>query len=130
MRVFKFRIPYPVTMLNEWQRMHWAVRKKYQTQLSWDVIEAAGLRGKEWAEPFKRCHIEVVRGSAVSPDPDNLYSCCKPLLDVLKMPAGKTSAGIGIIEDDNSECILNLTVQYAKAPRKQGYTEVKITEVE
>lgn len=129
-------IPITIPTLNVFIRMHWAKRRKLQEEVAWILqaaIDSATRRGRqvhraEWIAkiPLKHCRIRIVRHSRREPDPDGLDSTAKLILDALQ-PCSKTHPfGLGIIENDNRECIGKPEVVHAKG---SNATVITITEV-
>ena len=77
---------------------------------------------------MQRCHIEIERHSAGLPDWDGLYGGMKGLLDCLVVPSKRNPHGLGLIRDDNPNCVLSLTARPVKAPEGEGKTVVTIRE--
>lgn len=100
-----FSLVSPLPLLNQWQRMHWRERKRFQKALSWEIgmIIPRGCR----KVPMERCLILVERFSNPPlPDADGLGASVKPLLDCLVMPHEKINPhGLGVIRNDNPRCI-------------------------
>ena len=97
-----FSLAEPLPLLNEWQRMHWAARKRRQRDIAWEVRAnvPTGL------SPIERCLIIVVRRNCPPlPDLDGLAGSAKPLLDCLVLPSRRNPNGLGIIVDDNPKCL-------------------------
>lgn len=87
-------IPEPTPSLNEWQRMHWAARKKLQKRwgrmLHAKWLASGGMQMLDRAKGRRRVTIERY-GMRVL-DPDNLAAGCKPVLDELR--------ALGLLLDD------------------------------
>jgi hypothetical protein len=124
-------LPLRTPLLNKWQRMHWSQRKKRGEAISWAIRLQIGPLPDQ---PMRKCKVHVERESPVAPDVDGLYGSCKPLLDAL-VPLGKPDKngrrrhpyGLGVIADDNPDCITELVVKHVKGPRHR--TVVTIQEV-
>lgn len=97
-------IPLRTPTLNEWQRMHWAKRKRVGQDIAWAILAAHPLR----KEPMKRCLITIERTSAQAPDHDGLIGGLKPLLDALQPASKRHPYGLGLIEDDGPGCVVEL----------------------
>lgn len=96
-------IPIRTPTLNEWQRMHWARRGRLGRQVAKEIWAALG--GKLPERPFKKCRIRVERVSTKEPDFDGIVGSLKTILDALQPPSKRHPYGLGIIADDNRECI-------------------------
>lgn len=130
-------IPITLPTLNVLLRMHWAKRRKLQEEVAWMLrsemgvvfrYPSSGRARTEWLAkiPLKHCRIRIVRHSRREPDPDGLDSTAKLILDALQ-PCSKTHPfGLGIIENDNRECIGKPEVVHAKG---SNATVITITEV-
>jgi hypothetical protein len=117
------KLPVPTVLLNEWQRMHWAVRRRYTQRMSWYVR----LAGRPPVEPFEKCRICIQRLSAGRmPDKDGLYGGVKPLLDCLVIPSRRHPHGLGFIRDDGPDVVLDLEVVAERVPRTEAGTIVTI----
>ena len=121
-----FELPEPTILLNRWQRMHWRDRRRHTEGVSWMVRTVVTPP----ATPLARCRIHVERYSERLPDWDGLYGGLKPLLDCLVRPTRRNPHGLGLIEDDNPQCIVSLTAEPAQAPRNRGWTRVQIRPAE
>lgn len=124
-----FRLEGNLPLANVWMRWHWAKRGRYMRNLSWQIFAAMESGPPLPLEPIPRCRIAVVRGSSGVPDPDGLVASVKPLLDCLVNATTRNPHGLGIIEDDGPEHIVELRATHEPAKRGQGYTEVYITAV-
>ena len=103
----EFSLAEPLPLLNEWQRMHWAARKRRQRDIAWEVRAnvSTGL------SPIERCLIIIDRRSRPPlPDLDGLAGSAKPLLDCLVLPSQRNPNGLGVIVDDNPKCVGMLLV--------------------
>lgn len=76
---FEMRVKLP--SLNEWQRMHWAKRKRFKDELRIEVL--AHSRRKNIMPADMPRSVRIVRYSAGTLDRDNLVGGCKPLVDAL-----------------------------------------------
>ena len=133
MRAITFILNKPAPSLNELLRMdrrHWSVRRKFKKQLAAEVLMALREAGHGLpASPMRRVRLTVERGSAGTLDDDNLTGGLKELVDVLVWPTRRNPHGLGLIVDDNRECIVERDYQQAKAPPKKGFTRVCIEEL-
>ena len=80
-------------------------------------------------EPMQKCKVTIERHSAGTPDYDGLVGGVKVLLDCLVVCTKKNPHGLGIIRDDNPEC-MELDVIAVKCKRNKGKTVIDILEVE
>lgn len=124
MRHIKFEIPEPTPLLNVWQRMHWAKRGRIAKGFAWMVKEALGpITG----DPMQRCKVTIERHSAGVPDTDGLYGGTKVLLDCLVVCSKRNPHGLGLIQDDNPNC-MELEAVAVKCKRGEGRTVIEIRE--
>lgn len=117
-------IPMRTPTLNDWQRWHWAKRRSIGQQMAWLIVAALGRDRPE--RPLRRCKIHVERTSTREPDPDSIVAGCKPLLDALQPASKRHPYGIGVIADDNRECVTQLSVLHVAG--KGERTRIVITE--
>jgi hypothetical protein len=121
---YEFRLPEPTVLLNVWQRLHWAEKKKYMTKLGWMVRAAVPTLP---AKPLQRAWIHVERHNPKPfPDYDGLIGGLKPLLDVLTCPRLRHPHGLGFIVDDSQQFLERLTAESKPASRGKGLTIVRI----
>jgi hypothetical protein len=120
----KFTINRMTPLLNKWQRMHWAQRRKETEQLAWLVKNAT--KDYRDIEPFKKCHVLIWRYSSKYPDWDGLYGGLKPLLDCFVVRTDRNPHGLGLIVDDNPSVIKTLNATPCLCKPKHGKTEVLI----
>lgn len=106
---------------NQWQRTHWAKRRKYQKL--WDylilVAKSKRWRGLEkfpkfYPFPIKKCTLKIIQHRKRLLDPDNL--CVKPIIDALKHQ--------NIIIEDDAKVITDLKPTQVKS--KEQFTEIRI----
>jgi hypothetical protein len=129
-REVTFSIPEASILLNVWQRMHWAKRKEYHEVLCWSVRAALESEGYKRLSPFKQCKIEIDRYSSKLGDWDGVMGGLKPLFDTLVVCTKTNPLGLGVIEDDNPNCIIKCPViRQHKSTRKAASTVVTITEI-
>jgi hypothetical protein len=122
--VYEFRLSEPTVLLNVWQRMHWAEKKKHMRSLSWSVLAAVG---KVPQQPLTTAWVHVERHNPKPlPDHDGLIGGLKPLLDVLTSPKANKPHSLGFIVDDSPRFLQRLTAEALPAPRGQGFTVVRI----
>lgn len=125
--LIELTIPEATPLLNTWQRMHWAQRRK--TCHRWALLILAALGPQRPVVPLQRVRVEVTRHSAGSPDLDGLYGGLKPVLDALVRPSKRNPHGLGVIEDDSQLHLAELVARSARAFRGQGYTRIVIEEL-
>lgn len=101
-----FDLDSPTILLNKWQRLHWAARRKHNAELSILVRHALGRRVP--AEPWEYARVIVERRSVQIPDWDGLYGGLKPLLDCLVRRTENNPHGVGLIEDDSPTNLIQL----------------------
>lgn len=127
MREIKFEIPGRTPMLNEWMRWHWTKQRQYTKDIAWMVRKAIGTKKRD---PFKHCLIFVERYSHGNQrmDWDNLLAGCKFLFDSLTV---RHPSGVGLIEDDNTDCILVMPtiIPISVSKKEPERTIVKILEM-
>lgn len=98
----------PTPTLNQWQRMHWARRKRVIERFAWLISVA----NKNEFAPMKKCTLTIDRYMpGTSPDWDNLYGGVKPLIDCLVVCSKSHPYGLGYIADDNPDCVISLAVK-------------------
>lgn len=115
-------IPLRTPTLNEWQRMHWAKRKRVGQSIAWAILSEHPQR----RDPIKRCYIRVERTSTQAPDIDGLVGGMKPLLDALQPASKRHPYGLGLIADDGPKCLLSLSVLHV--PGRAEWTRIVISE--
>lgn len=98
-------------LLNEWQRMHWARRRRIGQDIALWIL-ARLPRAQHPERPIKRCRIEVERESTQEPDRDGLIGGLKPLLDALQPRSKRHPHGMGIIADDSPKCVTDLQARH------------------
>ncbi|WP_299948061.1 hypothetical protein [uncultured Microbulbifer sp.] len=130
MRTLEFTLPQATPSNNQLLRMHWRKRRAVKKQLAMEVAAALVRSGQRRPnEPLAQVYIEIERGSAGELDDDNLQGGTKLLIDVLEKPSQTNPHGLGLIENDNNQCVVKRRVTQAPAKRGQGYTRVLIAEV-
>ena len=131
MREINFEIPVATPMLNTYLGWHWAKRSKHTQEMSLLIRSSC----KRPDKPFKKCIIIIERHKGPSAsgqypiqDWDGLLGGMKGFFDSITK-TGKY--GNGLIEDDNTDCIIATpTIIRVKAPKGEEKTVVKIIEVE
>lgn len=83
--------------------MHWAKRSRLGRQVATEIWAALG--GKLPERPMKKCRIRIERVSTKRPDFDGLIGSIKVICDALQPCSKRHPYGLGIIADDNHECI-------------------------
>lgn len=124
-RMVRFEIAEATVLLNVWQRWNYRKRTQYAQRIAWLVRCAVGNGGRK---PMERCHVSIERHSAGLPDWDGLYGGLKALLDCLVVPSPRNPHGLGLIRDDNPECVVSLVARPVRAKRGEGKTVVTIRE--
>lgn len=115
----------PTPTLNQWQRMHWAKRKRVIERFAW-LLSAAN---KNECAPMGKCTLTIDRYMpGAPPDWDNLYGGVKPLIDCLVVYSKSHPYGLGYIVDDNPACVVSLAVNAIDTRRsdKRALTVVTI----
>lgn len=112
--------------LNDWQRMHWARRRRIGHAIAWE-IKAQSAQWAHAGRPLTRCHVQIWRESTQEPDHDGLIGGLKPLLDALQPASKRHPYGLGLIVDDSPKCVLSLTASHVAS--KAARTRIVITEV-
>lgn len=105
MKVITFELSEVTPMLNTYVRWHWRKQRQHTKDMAWLVWEAIGYTP---AKPFKKCKIEIERvhkAGANTHDWDGLLGGMKGLLDAM---TATHKAGCGIIEDDSTDCIVEI----------------------
>ncbi len=125
MRHIRFEIPEPTPLLNVWQRYHWAKRGRIAKGFAWMVREALG---PITVEPMQKCKVTIERHSAGTPDYDGLVGGVKVLLDCLVVCSKRNPHGLGLIQDDNPDC-MDLEVIAVKCKRGERKTVIEIEEI-
>lgn len=120
-----FVLPFAMESLNVRDTKHWAERSRTKRNVSQEVMVAMGGPRHFPRPPWRHVHIRIVRCSAGRLDPDNLAGSVKDLLDALCVRSPTHPAGLGIIEDDNSD-LVTLEVTQSSAAVGQGSTAVRI----
>jgi len=101
---YDFEIPGRTPMMNEFIRWHWTKQRQHTKDLAWMIQKAVGANVKR--EPIEFCLLVITRyshGSKKLTDWDGLIGGMKGLFDAL---TERHPSGIGLIKDDNVECIL------------------------
>ena len=112
----------PVPLLNEWQRMHWARRRKFQAALSAEIAKL--IPHALGRQPWRAVTLTIVRYSVGTPDAD--APVVKGLVDSLLVRSDTHPFGLGMVVDDSPEHLtLTVTAQRC-ATRAEQRTEVTI----
>jgi len=111
-----FDIDERAPLQNEWQRMHWAKRRKVCRQWAQLLFTA---HPKLPRQPIARCVITIERYSTQKPDRDGRYGGVKPILDALQPASKRHPYGLGFIVDDNDECVTDLKVNHIQSREKR-----------
>lgn len=129
-REVTFTLSEPSILLNVLLGMNRWDRKEYHKALCWSVRAALESEGYKRLSPFKQCKIEIDRYSSRLGDWDGVMGGLKPLFDTLVVCTKTNPLGLGVIEDDNPNCIIECPViRQHKSTRKAASTVVKITEI-
>ena len=127
MREIVFEIPDRTPMMNEYDRMHWSKKRQLTKDYAWMIKKAIGAKKPE---PFKHCLLFIERYSHGNQkmDWDGLIGGCKSLIDALTV---RHPSGVGLIEDDNTDCILSVpTIVPVSIPKSESErTVVRILEM-
>jgi hypothetical protein len=103
-------LPFRAPLLNQWQRMHWAKRRRLGRFIAASIAQQCLAP----PAPIARCVITVERTSTQEPDRDGLYGGLKPLLDALQPESKRHPYGLGFIADDNSRCVVDLIARHVQ----------------
>ena len=127
--IWKCTIPdYDLISPNRWIRMHFWQRNKEHERLT-DLMAVFGDQIITFSGPVS---ISIVREYGYRKrkmDPDNLYGSVKVLLDVLRFPSPRSKkVSLGIIKDDSTADISNLSVSQVKSPDKTTRVRVVVTD--
>lgn len=111
-------------LLNVWQRMHWRKRTQFTRELATEIAYTT----RRPSEPIDRCLIVIERRSTGRlPDWDGLTASAKPVLDALVVPSKANPHGLGIIADDNPDCVgMLLVLPEKRSPEQRHATWVGI----
>ena len=120
-------IPLRTPTLNDWQRMHWAKRRRIGQAMAWAIL-AQRVQFPPGRRMFERCHVQIWRESTMEPDHDGLIGGLKPLLDALQPSSKRHPYGLGLIADDSPRCVLSLTASHVAS--KASRTRIVITEAQ
>lgn len=106
MTIYRIEIPESTPSLNEWERMHWAKRRR--EKLRWQVYIGAKARGCHLPKATGKRNVLIIRYGAKRLDRDNLYGGMKGVLDAIK--------DLGYLVDDAVEwCHLECDQQTDRA---------------
>ena len=120
--MIEFSIAETLPTVNVLKRLHWAKVRQIRQRVCRMVAEAT--IGKRPASPYTRCRVHIKRYSSQEPDVDAMPTTAKILLDVLQPVSKRCPNGLGIIENDNSACIMELKVEHV--PKRIARTDVMI----
>lgn len=103
-------------------RLHWAERARWNKEYKAEVWHAfwqnyPQLRAR--ALPKSRAIITITIYAVKPPDPDNAYTCAKPLIDGMR--------GLVISDDTSNHIQLNVTAQKVDH-RKDERVEIEVQE--
>jgi hypothetical protein len=101
--------------------VHWATAWRIARRWKRDVALAVSAGGRP-AAPLARARVRLTRCSAQEPDPDNLASSFKPLLDALVESC--------VLEGDTPEHFVGRRPEYAWqwAARGAGHVRIEVTQ--
>lgn len=101
--------------------------KKARNDLAWSVVAAIGRQRPP--APLARVRVRIERHGIRQLDPvDNLPGSVKRLMDILQPCSTRNPAGLGIILNDSSACVIVSEVVQLKAGRDGPKTVVVIEE--
>ena len=120
-------------MLNEYVRWHWTKQRKHTEDMAWMVLKAVGPDKDR--KPLRHCLLFIDRSAKPGVkghqkwDWDGLLGGMKGLIDAL---TATHKHGIGLIEDDSTECILATPTIYPRIcdEGEPERTRIRIVEVE
>lgn len=125
-RVIEITIPVALPTINVLMRMHWAKRRTLGKEVATMIWAAMRQARIAQSEPIHQCRIEIMRSARREPDPDNLPSTAKLILDALQPASKRHPIGLGVIADDSSKCVKALIVKHVPG---SGSTRITITGV-
>ena len=128
-------IPEATPMFNQYVRWHWRKQRKHTETMAWLIRKAVGVQYPKTHAPIKKCIVVIERhkgpsatGKYPKQDWDGLIGGLKGVLDAL---TATHKHGVGIIEDDSTDCIVATpTMIPVKAPKCVDKTVIKIIEVD
>ncbi|MDE2342934.1 MAG: hypothetical protein KGL63_06000 [Betaproteobacteria bacterium] len=128
-----FSLPYALVLPNRrgvahTRRAQAAKIHAEREKMAWEI--AIAMAGTRPFVPLKYVRVQVFRHSKGVPDTDNLYSACKPLLDVLQPSKKNRSYGLGIIENDAATRCQLRALDAPLLKRELPFTRVIITEID
>jgi len=111
---------------NEILKMHWAKRRKIMQDFHYLIKQVMGFCKHA---PIHKCKIHVNRYSARGrlPDRSGILGGFKLVEDVLIVKTKVNPCGLGIIQDDNPQCVLGLTADPIRCTTEEVGTEIVIT---
>ena len=116
--IYRLEIPEATPSLNEWERMHWAKRRR--EKLRWQMFIGAEARKVKLPKATGKRNVLIIRIGARTLDKDNLYGGFKPVLDALK--------DSGYLVDDRPEfCELDGAQDVCRA-RPRTVIEIEVEE--
>jgi hypothetical protein len=120
-------LPLVTKLLNPLLRMHWHARKKYQRKLAWEMRIAILSAGFSFpAQPLARARLRIERRSIGMPDYDGMVGGYKHLIDCLLPASSRHPCGLGIIADDNPDCLVSDYPPPSRVARPMQRTVVTI----
>lgn len=108
-------------------RMHWAKRGRVRRRVAW-MLMAELLKHKRpmSSTPIQRCNVRILRYAKQAPDGDNLPSSAKLILDVLQPLSKRHPDGLGVIENNSADCIIEFKIEHADGKNR---TDIEIEEL-
>lgn len=123
--VYELELPHETPSNNTIKGMHFHAYKKLRED--WRGYVLAALNQKTPGSPIELAHVEIDRHCVGKLDWDNAYGGTKPLMDCLVSQTTRNPNGLGLIADDNPDCIPNAPIlRQVKAKRGEGKTVVRI----
>lgn len=120
---YDFEIPGRTPTLNEFLRWHWTKQRQHTKDMAWMVLQAVGADKNR--VPIARCTLRIERYSHGHGrvDWDNLLGGMKSLCDSL---TARHPSGIGLIEDDDTDCIITIPTIIPVSIRKKEPERTRI----
>ena len=139
--VIRFQLDRPTPLLNTTLRLHWRARSRESRLLAGHVRLAT--HGQRPPEPWPRARVRIERRSLGVPDHDGMVGGCKALIDTLVAPGAPYAVtrngrsrwtsphpyGLGIIRDDNPDCLVLEAVAVRVAKRAEQCTLVEVVKL-
>ncbi len=122
--MIQFDIPKATPSNNKIKGMNRFEYKKLREEFFWLVKSHAPSVDK----PIQKCDLIIKRYGSRLLDWSNAYGGIKPLEDCLVIQSKSSPNGLGLIVDDNPNCVLSLTMHQQKCKRNEERTIIKIIE--